>query len=119
MTTADFSASLATPRTIQAWVSFWAEAQSRPAYDALYGEEEAEYLATLEAMCEDLRIHGNYHRPASSREDARVINALTDGLWIALGHSPAPLGLEQARQALHVCLASFYPDHFDADGPIN
>jgi hypothetical protein len=55
MTTADFAPGLATPRTIQAWVSFWAEAQSRPAYDALYGDEEAEYLATLEAMCEDLR----------------------------------------------------------------
>jgi TetR/AcrR family transcriptional repressor of bet genes len=119
MTTADFSPDLATPRTIQAWVSFWAEAQSRPAYDTLYGDEEAEYLATLEGMCEDLRTHGNYHRPATSREDARVINALTDGLWIAIGHSPAPLDRAQALQALHVCLASLYPDHFDADGPIN
>ena len=119
MTAADFAPSICEPRTLQAWVSFWAEAQSRPAYDALYGEQEAEYVARLEAMCADLCEHGGYDRPAPSRVDARVINALTDGLWIALGHTPPAITREQALRALHVCLASFYPKHFDADGPIN
>jgi TetR/AcrR family transcriptional repressor of bet genes len=71
MTTADFAPGLATPRTIQAWVSFWAEAQSRPAYDTLYGEEEAEYLATLEAMCEDLRTPWQLPSPRQPRAKMR------------------------------------------------
>ena len=119
MTAADFAPSICEPRTLQAWVSFWAEAQSRPAYDALYGEQEAEYVARLEGMCADLCEHGGYDRPAPPIVDARVINALTDGLWIALGHTPPAITREQALRALHVCLASFYPKHFDADGPIN
>lgn len=119
MTSADFLPGICVPRTLQAWVSFWAEAQSRPAYDELYGDEEAEYLVILEAMCDDLCMNGGYDRPASARVDARVINALTDGLWIAMGHTPPAITREQAIRALHVCLASFYPKHFDADGPIN
>jgi AcrR family transcriptional regulator len=119
MTAADFASAICEPRLLQAWVSFWAEAQSRPAYDAIYGEQEAKYVARLEAMCADLCEHGGYDRPAPSRVDARVINALTDGLWIALGHTPPAITREQALRALHVCLASFYPKHFDADGPIN
>lgn len=119
MTGADFDEDLCTPRTLQAWVSFWAEAQSRPAYDEVYGEEEAEYLQTLEAMCADLSSHGNYDRPQSGKLDARVINALTDGLWVALAHTPPGITRSQALSALHNCLAAFYPAHFDANGPVN
>ncbi len=119
MTAADFTEAMCEPRMLQAWVSFWAEAQSRPAYDSIYGDEEAEYLTTLEGMCAELARHGTYLRPGSVAADARVINALTDGLWVALGHTPPAITRQQALRALHVCLASFYPAHFDAAGPIN
>ena len=119
MTSADFGEDFCTLRTLQAWVSFWAEAQSRPAYDEMYGDEEAEYLRTLEAMCADMSRHGNYHRPQSGKLDARVINALTDGLWVALAHTPPGITRSQALNALHNCLAAFYPAHFDANGPVN
>ena len=119
MTSADFDSDICTSRTLQAWVSFWAEAQSRPAYDEVYGEEEAEYLHTLETMCADLSRHGNYNRPQSGRLDARVINALTDGLWVALAHTPPGIARSEAVSALHNCLAAFYPAHFDANGPVN
>ncbi len=119
MTSADFGEEVCTPRILQAWVSFWAEAQSRPAYDEVYGDHEAEYLRTLEAMCADLSRHGGYGRPQSGRLDARVINALTDGLWVALAHTPPGITRHQALSALHNCLAAFYPAHFDANGPVN
>lgn len=119
MTSADFGEDVCTPRILQAWVSFWAEAQSQPAYDAVYGEKEAEYLQTLEAMCADLSRKGGYDRPQSGRLDARVINALTDGLWVALAHTPPGITRPQALSALHNCLAAFYPAHFDANGPVN
>lgn len=119
MTSADFDEDVCTPRTLQAWVSFWAEAQSRPAYDEVYGDEEAEYLQTLEAMCADLSSFGNYNRPQSGKLDARVINALTDGLWVALAHTPPGITRSEALSTLHNCLAAFYPAHFDANGPVN
>lgn len=119
MTSADFGEDVCTPRILQAWVSFWAEAQSQPAYDAVYGEQEAEYLKTLEAMCAQLSRQGGYDRPQSGRLDARVINALTDGLWVALAHTPPGISRPQALSALHNCLAAFYPAHFDANGPVN
>lgn len=119
MTSADFGENVCTPRTLQAWVSFWAEAQSQPAYDEVYGEDEADYLQTLEAMCADLSAHGDYNRPQSGRLDARVINALTDGLWVALAHTPPGITRSQALDTLHNCLAAFYPAHFDANGPVN
>lgn len=119
MTSADFDEGVCKSPTLQAWVSFWAEAQSRPAYDEMYGEEEAEYLRTLEAMCAELSSEGNYDRPQSGKLDARVINALTDGLWIALAHTPPGITRSQALSTLHNCLAAFYPAHFDANGPIN
>ena len=119
MTSADFDGDICTSRTLQAWVSFWAEAQSRPAYDEMYGEEEAEYLQTLETMCADLCRDGNYNRPQSGKLDARVIIALTDGLWISLAHTPPGVTRAEALNALHYCLAAFYPAHFDANGPVN
>ena len=119
MTSVDFGEDVCTPRTLQAWVSFWAEAQSRPAYDEVYGDKEAEYLQTLEAMCADISDDGNYNRPQSGKLDARVINALTDGLWVALAHTPPGITRPQALSALHNCLAAFYPAHFDANGPVN
>jgi len=119
MTSADFDGGICTSRTLQAWVSFWAESQSRPAYDRIYGEEEAEYLQSLEIMCAGLSGHGNYNRPQSGRLDARVINALTDGLWVALAHTPPGITRPEALSALHNCLAAFYPAHFDANGPVN
>ncbi len=119
MTSADFDGDICTSRTLQAWVSFWAEAQSRPAYDEMYGEEEAEYLQTLETMCADLCRDGNYNRPQSGKLDARVIIALTDGLWISLAHTPPGVTRAEALNALHNCLAAFYPAHFDANGPVN
>ncbi|MGI9514880.1 MAG: TetR family transcriptional regulator C-terminal domain-containing protein [Anderseniella sp.] len=119
MTSADFGEDVCTPRTLQAWVSFWAEAQSQPAYDEVYGEEEAEYLRTLETMCAELSRQGGYDRAQSGKLDARVINALTDGLWVALAHTPPGITRSQALSALHNCLAAFYPAHFDANGPVN
>ncbi len=119
MTSADFGADFCLPRTLQAWVSFWAEAQSQPAYDEVYGEEEAEYLRTLETLCAALSRHGAYDRPQAGKLDARVINALTDGLWVALAHTPPGISRLQALSALHNCLAAFYPAHFDANGPVN
>jgi len=119
MTSADFDEEFCTLRTLQAWVSFWAEAQSRPAYDEVYGEEEAEYLKTLEDLCTALSSHNDYNRPQSGKLDARVINALTDGLWVALAHVPPGISRPEALSALHNCLAAFYPAHFDANGPVN
>ncbi len=119
MTSADFGEEFCTLRTLQAWVSFWAEAQSQPAYDEVYGEEEEEYLQTLEAMCAELARQGNYDRGKSGKLDARVINALTDGLWVALAHTPPGITRSEALNALHNCLAAFYPAHFDANGPVN
>ena len=118
MTSADFDGDVCTPRILQAWVSFWAEAQSRPAYDEIYGDEEAAYLKTLETLCADLTTSGNYQRPQSGRLDARVINALTDGLWVALAHTPPGITRTEALKALHNCLAAFYPAHFDTNGPV-
>ncbi|MEM7636893.1 MAG: TetR family transcriptional regulator C-terminal domain-containing protein, partial [Pseudomonadota bacterium] len=119
MTSADFGEDVCTPRTLQAWVSFWAEAQSQPAYDEVYGEDEAEYLQMLEVLCADMSRAGNYDRPQSGRLDARVINALTDGLWVALAHTPPGITRSEALNTLHNCLAAFYPAHFDANGPVN
>jgi TetR/AcrR family transcriptional repressor of bet genes len=119
MTAADFATEICTSRILQAWVSFWAEAQSRPGYDAMYGEDEKEYLDTLTAMCRELISFGGYEAQGLERRHARVINALTDGLWIALAHTPPGLTRQQAIDALHVCLSGFYPGQFTSDGPVD
>ena len=112
MTSSDFHEDICTLRTLQAWVSFWAEAQSRPAFDEMYGKEEAEYLKTLEKLCDQVEAF-------SGKANALVINALTDGLWLALAQTPQGLSRDEALRALHACLAAFYPAHFNRDGPIN
>jgi hypothetical protein len=70
-------------------------------------------------MCAEMNGLDVYRRPGLGIVEALVINSLTDGLWVALGHDPIRFSRAQALEALHASLAAFYPHHFTLDGPVD
>lgn len=112
---ADFDRKICTKRKIAAWCAFWGEAKSRPTYQALCGASDLQYVATFSDICTEIAREGSY----GSHPDAiaRGLCAMIEGLWLRLMMGDG-LTREKALLTVREFVATIYPKHFNADGPL-
>lgn len=107
---ADFAPPVFTEETLVIWHAFWGEAKARP----IYGEitkpfEEARANAMRNACVALLQVEG---RPISAADDiATGIDAMTDGLWLAIYLANQPHNLAQPMRLAASYLSSAFPAH--------
>jgi TetR/AcrR family transcriptional repressor of bet genes len=111
---ADFAPAICTPARRSAWLSFWAEATSRPLYQSLCGGNDRFYIQTLEGICADLITEGGYNGDAA--RIARVLRVTSEGVWADLVSTQTPYSAAEALQTVLDAAAAFFPRHFGANG---
>ncbi|MFM2367404.1 MAG: hypothetical protein RIR95_2012 [Pseudomonadota bacterium] len=116
MISADFSAHIATPPRLAAWVSFWGEAQSRPLYQARCGANDAGFIAQKEEMCAALIAQGGYDGDAV--RIARVLRVTSEGVWMDMVTSANSYSPEEGLRTVLCAAAAFFPRHFSESGLI-
>lgn len=116
MLMADFNEKICTQSKLTAWCAFWGEAQSRPIYEEICGASDLEYVSVLEGVCARLIAAGGYRLDAV--QVARVLRVTVEGLWLDLQTMASPYSPEEAKHTVYVCAAAFFPDHFNAAGPL-
>jgi TetR/AcrR family transcriptional repressor of bet genes len=105
---ADFQPALTTPDRLAAWSAYWGEAQSRPVYQAICGELDAEHIRTLEEICAELvRDHGSSRDPVHL---ARILRLVVEGTWIDMITDPDPDGRAEARRLVLSVASLGFPD---------
>ncbi|MEQ9240822.1 MAG: transcriptional regulator BetI [Roseovarius indicus] len=106
----DFTPDSCNEETLIIWHAFWGESKARP----LYGEISKSYeQERAHAMCNAcaalLQAEG---RPVTGADDiAAGIDAMTDGLWLAMYLSSAPVDYKQPMRLAAMYLASAFPAH--------
>lgn len=111
---ADYAPAISTPARLKAWCAFWGEAQSRPVYQQTCGENDAAYVATLEAVCAALIAEtGAGHDPARV---ARILRVTIEGTWLDLITMSAPYSRDEALSTAFTCASAFFPSAFDPAG---
>ncbi|MEQ9261281.1 MAG: TetR family transcriptional regulator C-terminal domain-containing protein [Roseovarius sp.] len=110
MVRADFEAPIFTEETLVIWHAFWGEAKARPLYGAITKPfEESRANAMRNACAALLQVEG---RPVSMADDiATGIDAMTDGLWLAIYLSNQPPSVERPMRLAATYLASAFPGH--------
>jgi AcrR family transcriptional regulator len=113
LVSADFDRKVCATRKLAAWCAFWGEAKSRPTYREHCSANDEEYQSTVVGLCARLAAPGQ-DAPAL----ARAIVCLLEGLWLNLMMAPKDFRREQALACARTHLATVFPRHFTADGPI-
>lgn len=110
MVRADFSAEVCNVETLIVWHAFWGEANARPLYGEIAESFEAERgLAMRNACAALLQAEG---RPVGAAEDiAAGIDAMTDGLWLAMYLSNKVPDFGQPMRLAAQYLTAAFPDH--------
>ncbi|MBI3673339.1 MAG: TetR family transcriptional regulator C-terminal domain-containing protein [Rhizobiales bacterium] len=116
MLLSDFDMNVFTPEKLAAWIAFWGETQGRPTYDAICADFDRERLEATASLCATLiKEEGSVVDAALA---ARTLDALCDGLWYGLvsaaSRNAASAGVAEARKAVDLALAAFFPKHFKA-----
>lgn len=111
---ADFAPAICTVDRLAAWCAFWGEAQSRPMYQDVCGENDNEYQSVLEDCCGDLLALGGYGGDAV--RVARVLRVTTEGVWLDLMTLQSPYSRDEARATVLAAAAAFFPRHFGPGG---
>ena len=114
---AEFAEFVCMPRKVLAWKAFWAEGHGRREYLKEFGPRNIEYLRILTECCAKIIEEGGY-RGYDARLVARVIDALSAGLWLELTSTATPMTVHEARRAWLTHLALLFPQHFTPQGPI-
>jgi TetR/AcrR family transcriptional repressor of bet genes len=114
---ANFEPAICTPARLAAWLSFWAEASSRPLYQETCGGNDRFYIQTLEGLCAALLAEGGYGGDAI--RIARVIRLTTEGIWADLVSSQPDYDRDAALQTVLDAAAAFFPRHFSAEAGLS
>ena len=117
LTRSEFAEQVCTPRKILAWKAFWAEGHGRSAYFKEFGPRNVEYLRILTECCASIIEEGGY-QGYDPRIVARVLDCLSEGLWLELTSTSTPMTVHEARRASLTHLALLFPRHFTPQGPI-
>jgi AcrR family transcriptional regulator len=110
MVRADFMPPVFSEDALIIWHAFWGEAKARP----IYGEitkpfEIARANAMRNACAALLQVEG---RPIADADDiATGIDAMTDGLWLAIYLSNQPANIEQPLRLAASYFAAAFPGH--------
>lgn len=113
---ADFTEAICAPDRLAAWSALWAEAQSRPIYQANCAEHDLAFLQVIERLCAELTAAGSY--PSLPGHTARAIRVTLNGLWFDLMTMTATLSRQESLQTMFNMLMAFFPRHFDHLGAI-
>ena len=111
---ADFNDAICTRSKLNAWYSFWGEAQSRPLYQNMCGGNDLEYIRNLESICERLASEGSYS--LNAERVARILRVTIEGLWLDLQSMSQPYSKAEALSTAYACVTAFFPKHFTTDG---
>ena len=111
---ADFTEAICAPDRLAAWSALWAEAQSRPIYQANCAEHDLAFLQVIEQLCADLTAEGAY--PLLPVHTARAIRVTLNGLWFDLMTMTNTLSRQESLQTMFNMLTAFFPAHFDHAG---
>jgi TetR/AcrR family transcriptional repressor of bet genes len=113
---ADFTEAICAPDRLAAWSALWAEAQSRPIYQANCAEHDLEFLNVIERLCAELTAEGSY--PVLPVHTARAIRVTLNGLWFDLMTMTNTLSRQESLQTMFNMLMAFFPAHFDHGGAL-
>ena len=110
----DLDTDVYTHDKLAAWVAFWGEIQGRPFYDQICAGFDAERHATIEDLCRRIIAEDGYALDAELT--ARGLEALGDGLWVALGGGgyKGQINAAQAKQVMAAALGAFFPKSYQA-----
>jgi len=114
---ADFNKKICEPNRLNAWCSFWGEAQSRPIYMEKCGSNDRLYAATLKGICERLIDEGGYRFEVDLV--TRIIRVVSEGVWLDLTTMSNPYSRDEALRTVFTCAKAFFPKHFDENGLLN
>lgn len=116
MIRADLDKKVCNSKLIPVWFGFWAEAQSRPAYQKLAWERDEEYLTILRRLCTELKNDGGYD--FSAHDTGSAIYAMQEGLWLRLTLGRKKFKRERALEIMLSSLNTLFPAHFDQSGEL-
>lgn len=111
---ADLDKKVCNKRLVTAWVAFWAEAKSRPAFKKLCWLKDDKYLAELKSLCSNFKKEGDYRFDVQNT--AVAIYAMQEGLWLRLMLGGKDFKREMALEVALETLGSLFPKHFKHDG---
>ncbi|GAB5470513.1 MAG: TetR family transcriptional regulator C-terminal domain-containing protein [Rhodospirillales bacterium] len=95
-----------------AWQCFYADPRFRSTYQERYHETDQAYLECLAELCRQVSGQGL----GQSLATARILRAVTGGLWLELLTEPDHFTLEEASEACRLTLLRFFPDHAESFG---
>ena len=107
---ADFSPEVCNAETLIVWHAFWGEANARPLYGEIADSFEAERALAMRNACAALlQAEG---RPVGAAEDiAAGMDAMTDGLWLAMYLSNRTPDFNQPLRLAARYLSAAFPEH--------
>lgn len=106
----DFGEAVCNTDALVVWHAFWGEASARPLYAEISGAFERDRAAALRNACAAiLEVEG---RPVALADDiAAGIDAMTDGLWLAMYLSNSTDETARAMRLTARLLAAAFPRH--------
>lgn len=110
----DFGARLAQRDKIAVWMAFWGEAKSRPTYQRMCADYDAEYDEVMIGLFKRVADDGGYD--VDPRVAAQGLSALCSGLWLDILLTPKEM---DRATALDICLRylrSMFPDYSSLPG---
>ncbi len=113
---ADLDPVICNPRMIAAWFAFWAEAVTRPAYQALCWSHDEDYLRAIHQLCVKLKDEAGYSFDPD--RTATAVYALQEGLWLRLMLGGTSFTQPEALQTALEAAGNLFPKHFEHDGTI-
>ncbi len=113
---ADFHPRVCNVRYIAAWAALRAEAQSRPAYQAISGRSDEAFDTALEEICSAIVEEGGYN--LDPVQIAMGLSSLNDGLGMSYLMTPEAFSERDALACVQEYLAGLFPKHFTRSGPI-
>lgn len=110
---ADFAPNLISEETLVVWHAFWGEANARPVYGEITAPFEERRDEAMRAACAALLAQEG--QPVSEADDiATGIDAMSDGLWLAMYLSNGEPQLEQPMRLAAWYFAAAFPGKAEA-----
>ena len=111
MMAADFDPAVCTRRRIAVWHAFYGEARARPAYRERCALNEADHHEHLSKLCAALTRRSGY-KNISAEQAARMLAALTDGMWLDILLSGGRIDRDGSLETLDHFLMALFPKDF-------
>ena len=105
----DFAPEVCNAETLIIWHAFWGEANARPLYAEISSSYEAERSRAMRDACAAL-LQADGGSLENAGDIAAGIDAMTDGLWLAMYLSNQPPDLERPLRLAAFHLSAAFPE---------